>query len=59
MDKYIQQIYNRSQGFICSLWGLLQHVLVQRDRLQVIRTSKITKNMYWGMGGVNVNVNEA
>jgi hypothetical protein len=35
--------------------GLLQYVSVQRDHLQVIHTSKITKKMYWVMDGVHIN----
>lgn len=59
--KVFGQIYTKksvdvkSEVFICSLWGLLQHVSAQWDHLHVIHTSRITKKMYWVMGGVQID----
>jgi hypothetical protein len=51
-------MYKKSMAnhrFLFVAYGGYYIMSVQRDRLQVIRTSRITKKMYWVMGGVNIN----
>ena len=47
---YIKKsIYHNPKVFIISMWGLLQHVSVQRDHIQITNISNITNKTqcYW------------
>ena len=37
---------------IINIWGIFETCLVQKDRIQIIHTSKITRKIYWLMGGL-------
>jgi hypothetical protein len=47
-NKDIEKSVDHKSGvYIIIIWGLQQHISVQRDHLQAIHISKITKMMPW------------
>jgi len=50
-----KSISHNSEVFIVSVLGLLQHVSIQQDHLQVIHISKIAKKIHWVMGVLYIN----
>lgn len=46
---------HNSEVYNIGIWGLLQHIWVHWDHLQVIHISKITKEIHWVMGIFYIN----
>jgi hypothetical protein len=49
-ERAYKPVHHNIGVFVTSIWGLLQHVSVKRDHLQLVHISKITKQIHWVMG---------